>query len=76
MEIDGQIQAPTALTPNKTPVTHCRGGWVGTREGLDDCKASPPLVFDLRTVQSVAGRYTDYAIPVHIFQGISVLEGV
>jgi hypothetical protein len=30
-------------------------------------KISPPLEFNLRTVQSVASRYTDYTIPVHVF---------
>jgi hypothetical protein len=28
-------------------------------------KISPPPGFDPRTVQSVASRYTDWAIPVH-----------
>ena len=32
--------------------------------GLDGCKKSrPPPGFDPRTVQPVASRYTDYAIP-------------
>jgi len=71
MGLDGEIHAPTALSPRRTPGTHFTGNWVGPRDYLDDYKSSPPLVFDLRTVQSVAGRYTD-----QIFQGISVLEGV
>jgi hypothetical protein len=29
-------------------------------------KISPPTGFDPRTVQPVASRYTDYAIPAHI----------
>ena len=44
-----------------------------TTNGLDDYKNSPLLGFELRTVHSAAGRYTDYAIPTHIFHGISVL---
>ena len=32
-------------------------------------KISPPPVFDLRTVQPVASRYTDWAIPAHCLQG-------
>jgi hypothetical protein len=68
MRVDGEIHAPTALPPKRSPGT---GGWVGARDGLEVYKNFPPLVFDLRTVQSVAGRYTD-----NIFQGISVPEGV
>ena len=30
-------------------------------------KISPPPVFDPRTVQPVASRYTDYAIPLTVF---------
>jgi hypothetical protein len=37
---------------------------VGPRAGLDGCgKSRPPPGFDLRTVQHVVSRYTDYAIP-------------
>jgi hypothetical protein len=40
--------------------THCTGGWVGPRAGLDVCeKSRPPPGFDPRTVQPVASRYTD-----------------
>jgi hypothetical protein len=35
--LGGQLHAPTALPPAKTPSTHCIGGWVGPRAGLDDC---------------------------------------
>ena len=33
-------------------------------------KISPPQGFDPRTVQPVASRYTDYAIPVHPIQRV------
>ena len=47
------------FTPGKTR-HHCTGGWVGPRAGLDRCgKSRPPPGFDPRTVQPVAGRYTD-----------------
>ena len=37
---------------------------MGLRAGLDKCgKSRPPPGFDPRTVQPVANRYTDYAIP-------------
>ena len=28
---------PVALTPGKIPGTHCIGGWVGPKAGLDGC---------------------------------------
>ena len=50
------------LYPRERPGTHCTGGWVGPRAGLDRCgKSRPPPGFDPRTVQPVASRYTDYA---------------
>ena len=61
--VGGQRHAPAALPPGK-PGAHCIGGWVGPRAGLDRCGKLPPLGFDPRTVQPVASRYTDYAIPV------------
>jgi hypothetical protein len=67
MGVGGQNHAPAALTPGKRPGTHCIGGWVGPRAGLDGCwKSRPPQGFDPRTVQLVASRYTDWAIPAHI----------
>ena len=59
MRVGGQLPAPAALPPGKISVTHCTGGWVGLRAGLHGCG------FDPRTVQPVASRYTDCAIPAH-----------
>ena len=60
MGMGGQRHAPAALPPGKRPGTHCIGGWVGPRAGLDGCgKSRPPPGFDPRTVQPVASRYTD-----------------
>ena len=51
---------PGRFTPQKRPGTHCTGGWVGPRAGVDGCgKSRPPPVFDPRTVHPVASRYTD-----------------
>jgi hypothetical protein len=36
MGVSGQHHAPAALyTRERTPGTHCTGGWVGPRAGLD-----------------------------------------
>jgi hypothetical protein len=33
--VDGQRHAPAALTPVKISGTHCIGGWVNSRTGLE-----------------------------------------
>ena len=59
MGVGGQRQAPVAL-PRERPGTHCIGGWVGPRAGLDVCgKFRPQPGFDTRTAQPVASHYTD-----------------
>jgi hypothetical protein len=60
MGVDDQRHAPAALYPRERPCSHCTGGWVGPRAGLDKGgKVSPLPGFDHRMVQSVASRYTD-----------------
>ena len=60
----GVSTTPRPLYPRERPGTHCTRGWVGSRAGLDGCgKSRPPPGFDPRTVQPVASRYTDCAIP-------------
>jgi hypothetical protein len=55
---------PRPLYPRETPGTHCIGGWVGLRTGLDRCEKNSPLPgSDPRTVQAVESRYTDRAFP-------------
>jgi len=44
--VSGQQHAPTALYPRERPGTHCTGGWVGPRAGLDARKISSPPGFD------------------------------
>ena len=41
MGVGDQHHAPAALPPGKTR-THCTGGWVGPRAGLDLCGKSRP----------------------------------
>ena len=41
--VGGQHHAPAALPPRERPGTHCTGGWVGPRAGMDECgKSRPP----------------------------------
>ena len=48
------------LYARERPGTHCIGGWVDRRAGLDGCEKSRPHPgFDPRTVQPVARRNTD-----------------
>ena len=57
---------PRPLYSRERPGTHCIGGWVGLRAGLDRCgKSRPPPGFDPRTVQPIASRYPDWANPAH-----------
>ena len=58
-----QRHDPAALPPGMTRYPLYRR--LGRPQGLSGrvLKTSPPPVFDTRTVQLVASRYTDYAIP-------------
>ena len=38
--VNVQLYTPVALPPGKEPGTHCIGGWVGPRAGLDKCGKS------------------------------------
>ena len=64
--VRGQRHAPAALPPGKTlyPLYRRLGGPQG-RSGRVPKTLTPPG-FDPRTVQPVASRYTDWAIPAHI----------
>jgi hypothetical protein len=66
---------PDRFTPRERPGTHSIGGRVGLRGGLDRCgKSRPPPGFDPRTVQPVASRYTDDAIPARKFSVLMVVR--
>jgi hypothetical protein len=65
MAVGGQRHTPPAW-PLARPGTHYMGGWLGRTAGLDGYgKFRSPPGFDPRTVQPVASRYTDCAIPAH-----------
>ena len=40
--VDGQRHVPAALPLGKRPGTHCIGGWMGPRAGLEGCGKSHP----------------------------------
>jgi hypothetical protein len=61
MRVGGQLHTPATLPLGKRPSTHCIGGWVGPRAGLDECGKSRPHQ-DLIPGPS---SYTDYAIPAN-----------
>ena len=67
MGVGGQRHAPAALPPGKTrhPLYRRLGGPQG-RSGRVR-KISPPPGFNPRPVQTVASRYTDWAIPTPLF---------
>jgi hypothetical protein len=74
MGVSGQRHAQAALCPGeRTSGTHCTGGWVGLRAGLDTeargnilcpCQVSN---LDRPVVQSLVRHYTDWATPVPIY---------
>jgi hypothetical protein len=59
-----QRHGPAALPLGSTGTRYI-GGWVGPSAGLDGWKISPPQGFEPLTVQPVASRCTDWAIPAH-----------
>ena len=69
MGVGGQRHAPAALTPGKTryPLYRRLGGPQGRSRRM--WKISPLPGFDPRTVQPVASRYTDCAIPALVLLG-------
>ena len=67
MGMGDRHHSPAALPPEKRPRTHCTGGWVGPKTGLDGYgKSRLPAGFDPRTALRVASRSTDYAIPARL----------
>jgi hypothetical protein len=66
MKVAGRRPAPAALPPGKTRyLLYRRLGEPQGRPGRVR-KTSPPPGFDPRTVQPVASRYTDWAVPAHL----------
>jgi hypothetical protein len=63
MGVGGQRHAPAALPSGMTRYTLYRRLSRPLGQSKRVLKISPPPGFDPRTVQLVASRYTDYAIP-------------
>jgi hypothetical protein len=65
--VGGKRHVPVALSPGKTQYPLYR--WLVGPQGRSERvrKISPPPGFDLRTVQPVASRCTDWAIPVLLY---------
>ena len=76
MGVGGQHHAPAALPPGKTryPLYRRLGGPHG-RSGRVR-KISPSPGFDPRTVQPVASRYIDWAIPARIMYNIMYIKWI
>jgi hypothetical protein len=76
MGVSGQRHVPAALCSRER--THCTGGWVGLRAGLDTdggkilcpCEGSNP---DRPVVQSVVRHYTEVIIIINIIIIIIIL---
>ena len=47
--VSGQRHAPVAIYPREKSGTHCIGGWLGPRAGLDGCGRSRPPPTGIRT---------------------------
>jgi len=78
MEVGCQRQdlALLPLSPGKKHGIHCIGGCVGTQGRYGRVREiSPSTRFDLRAVQPVASRYTDYASPARPSQSHNVVIG-
>ena len=68
--VRGQRHAPAAPYPRERPGTHCIGGWVGLRAGLDWCGKSRPT--GIRSPDRPARRQSLYRLsyPAHKFSFI------
>ena len=65
----GQRHAPAALYLRERPCTHCTGGWVGPRAGLDRCgKSRPPGIRSPdRPARSQSLYQLSYPAPFHSY---------
>ena len=76
MGLGGQRHAPAALLPGKTryPLRRRLGGPQGRSARVR--KISPPPGFNPRTVQPVASRYIDWAIPAPLTTKTLIISAI
>jgi hypothetical protein len=60
MRVGGQLHAPATLPPGKRHGTHCTGGWVGPRAGLDGC--GKPRLTGIRSMDRPARSESLYRL--------------
>jgi hypothetical protein len=73
MAMGGQLHAPAALPPGKTRYTLYSRLGGPQRRSWRVRKISHPSGFNPRTVQPVASRYTDWAIPAQSSYRVEIL---
>jgi hypothetical protein len=62
----GHLDFSAALPPGKDPVICWRGGWMNSGRDFGKEGFLPLPELELRTVQAIVGRYTDWGIPAAI----------
>ena len=65
MGVDGQREDRAALPPGKRAGTHCTGGWVGSRTGLDGCEKSRPPA-GIRSMDRTASSESLWNVAPHL----------
>ena len=62
-KLGGQHHTPNALPPGKRPSTQCTGDCMGLGASLVGTENLAPRGLEPLTLQPIASRYTDYAVP-------------
>jgi hypothetical protein len=66
MEVGGQGHTPANLPPGKNSGTHCIGGWLGPKAGLNGCGKSRLHRDSIPgAVQPVASQKKNLFFPTH-----------
>ena len=64
--VSGQRHAPAAPYPRERPGTHCTGGWLGPRAGLDRCRKFRPHWDSIPGPSSLWPVAIPIELPAHI----------